>query len=68
MGEVHDQLERARSIVAAGGIEEIAPNIWSVPSQSGTGVYLVSLRGTGGCASVRGSPILGSTANTWMRC
>jgi hypothetical protein len=51
MGELHGRVERGLAIASGPGqIEQIAPNVWSVPSQSGTGVYLVSLeRGVWKC-------------------
>jgi transposase len=45
MAGLHGRVERGLAIATGPGqIEEIAPNVWSVPSQSGRGVYLVSLQ------------------------
>jgi hypothetical protein len=43
MGELHGRVERGKAIASSTQpIEQIAPNIWAVPSQSGSGVSLVS--------------------------
>jgi transposase len=43
MTELRDRVERGREIAASPDqIEKVAPGIWSVRSQSGIGVYLVS--------------------------